>query len=383
MGRVEEIISKYANSTESIEEFGRWLVSGRDAVEKEKALASLWSSLDSAPVGDDIARRKKKFRALVGALDRDGACRPQHRKSRFIWLVMAAVFAGIVSLTWFRRAPEYSPPIPRQVASLAVQAPVPEPAVPIQASLSSHAAGYSQKDIVTQGEGPADVPAALPSGNGGHATKTSDKRSGAGIEETQTLPGSCEVKDSEQESIIKKRQVSISLSGSGDLIASGAGGSSAGMVFGGGGFVSAANRDSAPVFYAPLSFGLSFRYPLFGRFSLESGFVYSYLHSSVSNLHYAGVPLCIDIELYSGQYFSSYASAGGSVMYCIQGGGREHPLQTAVSLAVGLDYKITTSLSLFGECSFNHYFRDGSPLETYFSNTPYAFGVKAGIRMSL
>ena len=133
----------------------------------------------------------------------------------------------------------------------------------------------------------------------------------------------------------------------------------------------------------PLNFGLSLRIPIAGRLSVETGLSYSYLHSSERQLHYLGLPLFLQFDLIRGKHANVYVSGGGSLAYCVTGGGREHPWQTAATVSAGAEYRIFGGVSLFGEGSFNHYFDDGSPLETYYGLNPDTPSFKLGLRFSL
>ena len=151
----------------------------------------------------------------------------------------------------------------------------------------------------------------------------------------------------------------------------------------------------------PLNIGVSLAYSITKRLALESGITYSYLHSSVSepgndyyrHLHYLGVPLALQYKVLDRPKFSAYVSGGGSVAYCL--GGKlvkpgvitveinDHPVQTALTASAGANYRIAGPFSIFGEVAFNRYFNDGTGLETYYSQNPYAPSFKAGARITI
>ena len=128
---------------------------------------------------------------------------------------------------------------------------------------------------------------------------------------------------------------------------------------------------------------MSLRIPVAGRLSLESGITYGFLHSTAGNLHYLGVPLYLQCDVFCGQRAGVYVSGGGSLSYCIAGGGKEHPWQPSASVSAGAEYRIFKGVSVFGEASFSHYFDDGSPLETYYSINPDTPSFRAGLRFVL
>ena len=133
----------------------------------------------------------------------------------------------------------------------------------------------------------------------------------------------------------------------------------------------------------PLSFGFSLRIPVAPRLSLESGITYGFLHSTAGNLHYLGVPLYLQCDVFRGQRAGVYVSGGGSLSYCIAGGGKEHPWQPSASVSAGAEYRIFKGVSVFGEASFSHYFDDGSSLETYYSLNSDTPSFRAGLRFVL
>lgn len=133
----------------------------------------------------------------------------------------------------------------------------------------------------------------------------------------------------------------------------------------------------------PLNFGFSLRIPVAPRLSLESGITYGFLHSTAGNLHYLGVPLYLQCDVFRGQRVGVYVSGGGSLSYCIAGGGKEHPWQPSASVSAGAEYRIFKDVSVFGEASFSHYFDDGSSLETYYSLNSDTPSFRAGLRFVL
>lgn len=133
----------------------------------------------------------------------------------------------------------------------------------------------------------------------------------------------------------------------------------------------------------PLNFGISLRIPVALRLSLESGITYGFLHSTAGNLHYLGLPLYLQCDILRGQRAGVYVSGGGSLSYCIAGGGKEHPWQPSASVSAGAEYRIFKGVSVFGEASFSHYFDDGSSLETYYSLNSDTPSFRAGLRFVL
>ena len=134
----------------------------------------------------------------------------------------------------------------------------------------------------------------------------------------------------------------------------------------------------------PLDFGLMVGYQFAKRVSVESGIVYSYLRSTSQQLHYLGVPVYLKYDIFKGQRYSAYVSAGGTVSRCIAGSRtREHPIQMAASLSTGAEYVFNRGFGIFGEVSMNRYFDDHSSMETYYSLNPYSPSFKIGARLTI
>jgi hypothetical protein len=163
--------------------------------------------------------------------------------------------------------------------------------------------------------------------------------------------------------------------------------------------------------YPPLSFGLTVRKELNTIFSLETGIVYTFLHSEFSNslpkrkatlqLHYLGVPLNLNANIYGDKYskWNVYLSLGGMVEKGLlshytqkQDLNNEHiakitsdesieGLQWSVAVAPGIDYKLNKNYSLYLEPKVSYYFDNNQPISAR-TEHPVVFGVNAGFRFS-
>lgn len=146
----------------------------------------------------------------------------------------------------------------------------------------------------------------------------------------------------------------------------------------------------------PLNFGVSFRYHLTPRFSLESGLTYTCLSSDLTyegsieveqKLHYVGIPLRANYDLLQTDRFSIYASAGGTVEKCVYGklGSERHtvdPLQLSVMGAVGAQYHLSKHVGIYVEPGISYFFDDGSNTATIRKEKPFNFSLQGGIRLS-
>ena len=124
-------------------------------------------------------------------------------------------------------------------------------------------------------------------------------------------------------------------------------------------------------------------------------------------LHYVGIPLKVNRNIWSNKRFEVYASAGGAVEKCVSGkrsiigsvstsnagkdeqfsGGEENvkvkPLQWSLSAAAGAQFKITEKLGIYAEPGVVYYFDDGSNVNTIRKEHPFNFNIQLGVRFTL
>ena len=152
------------------------------------------------------------------------------------------------------------------------------------------------------------------------------------------------------------------------------------------------NGSSGTINYKqPLSFGLTVRKELSERWGVESGLVYTRLHSELTtnnghtqnqSLHYLGIPLKADLNLYKNNQLSLYASAGGMVEKCVGGDVKPTALQLSLTAAAGLQYKLSDRLSLYAEPGLSYHFDDGSSIKTIRKEKPLNVNLLCGVRMT-
>jgi len=170
------------------------------------------------------------------------------------------------------------------------------------------------------------------------------------------------------------------------------------------------NDFSNITYNPPLSFGIFVRKKLDNNFSLESGFVYTYLLTSFNNtneqqnnaklhLHYIGIPLNVVVTIWKNPKWEIYSSGGvmiekgiRSVYIQNQIGGNQITTTTAsstiegfqwsVDASVGITYKIEPNVGLFFEPKIAYYFKNNQPLSIR-TVYPETIGLAAGIRFLL
>ncbi len=165
--------------------------------------------------------------------------------------------------------------------------------------------------------------------------------------------------------------------------------------------------------WQPIQVGVSVAYSFTDRLSIESGLTYSCLISDLSSgtplgnydirqtLHYIGLPLALRYDFLKIKGFSLYASAGGQMEKCVAGKTRTdyfvdgkkvssengrimvEPLQWSVNAYVGAQYSFNRLVGLYVEPGAAYYFRNGSPVNCIYSERPFNFSLRAGLRFSL
>lgn len=165
--------------------------------------------------------------------------------------------------------------------------------------------------------------------------------------------------------------------------------------------------------WQPVQVGVSVAYSFTDRLSIESGLTYSCLVSDLSSgtpsgnydirqtLHYIGLPLSLKYEFLKVKGFSLYALAGGQMEKCVAGKTRTdyfidgkkvssengrimvEPLQWSVGAYVGAQYSFNRLVGLYVEPGAAYYFRNGSPVNCIYSERPFNFSLRAGLRFSL
>ena len=139
----------------------------------------------------------------------------------------------------------------------------------------------------------------------------------------------------------------------------------------------------------PLRFGLSLRYRIDDRWSLEAGLAYTRLISDITttrnsvsdreiqSLNYIGIPLKVGYEIWSDRKFDVYATTGGVIDRMLD----YSFWQFSVNGSLGADYKFTNNLSIYAEEGIGYYFNDGSTLSTIYKDHPLTFNLSLGLRI--
>ena len=163
----------------------------------------------------------------------------------------------------------------------------------------------------------------------------------------------------------------------------------------------------------PVKVGVSVRYHLDDRWSVQAGVDYSY-HSSdlfhqIANyqvqskqkLHFVGVPVALTYSLWSPGRFNVYLSAGGEVEKVVKGTQSvmtvasnvadkeeqvdvsEKPWQLSVTGSAGVQFSVTKLFSIYAEPGVAYYFDNKSALPTIYQEKPFNFNLNMGLRVNI
>ena len=167
-----------------------------------------------------------------------------------------------------------------------------------------------------------------------------------------------------------------------------------------------ANLAEEEKHYQPISFGLTTNIPIAPRFSIATGLVYTRLRSDFirkmsdsefkteQTLHYIGIPVSLQYQIWNYRFLKIYASAGGQVDYNIKNqqkqsfnsqtssDGRDR-LQFSMQGAVGVQCDIIPLIGLYIEPGVKYYFNNGSDVRNYFKDKPTNFNLQVGLRLNL
>ena len=165
-----------------------------------------------------------------------------------------------------------------------------------------------------------------------------------------------------------------------------------------------ANHEERQNFYQPISFGLSVNIPISSKFSVSTGVVYNRLSSdftSIANslvyerqqkLHYVGIPLTVQYNVWQWHGLNVYATAGGQADFNVKAymttEGTETKLekdnlQWSVNAALGVQYNFIPQLGIYVEPGIKHYFDNGSHIQNYFKHRPTNFNLQIGLRLNM
>lgn len=165
----------------------------------------------------------------------------------------------------------------------------------------------------------------------------------------------------------------------------------------------------------PVSFGVTVSKTLFEGLSVETGLMYTYLSSKTRNastnlkvqeaqhLHYVGVPLNVNYNLFSLRKLGIFASIGGMLERDVYGEYRrtgevksvelnmtseemeitkisQDKPQISVNAGLGVSYPVYQNLKLYGKIGGAYYFEANNPYKTIYSDSKIVMDLNVGLR---
>lgn len=155
--------------------------------------------------------------------------------------------------------------------------------------------------------------------------------------------------------------------------------------------------------HAPLAIGVQVGIGLAPRLSLSTGVVYTRVASDFKSygvsdfdthqvLHYVGVPLGLNYEVWSTGGFHAYVMAGGEADFNVKNdtkvsGHKEDVKRDGVQFSgkasLGAQYDVTPQVGFYIEPGAKYYFDNGSEIENTFKDKKWNFNLQFGLRINL
>lgn len=157
--------------------------------------------------------------------------------------------------------------------------------------------------------------------------------------------------------------------------------------------------------HAPVSVGMQIAFGVTPRLSLSTGVVYTrtssdfypYAPNNDYNvhqvLHYVGIPVGLNYELWRSGGFHAYVMAGAEAAYNVKNdtdedGTRKQDakrdrVQFSGKASLGAQYDISPSVGLYIEPGAKYYFDNGSDIENTFKDKKLNFNLQFGLRFNL
>ncbi|MDR1742529.1 MAG: outer membrane beta-barrel protein [Dysgonamonadaceae bacterium] len=165
----------------------------------------------------------------------------------------------------------------------------------------------------------------------------------------------------------------------------------------------------------PVSFGITVSRNINGRFSIETGLIYTYLHSQTKNtaqsaknedsqyFHYLGIPVNVNYSFASFGKLDIYGTVGGSIEKDLYGEAKyfdeaqseimnssserqiskkikqENP-QISINTGIGVSYPLNHYLRLYGKIGGSYYFDAKNEYPTIYSDKKILLDMNAGLK---
>ena len=172
------------------------------------------------------------------------------------------------------------------------------------------------------------------------------------------------------------------------------------------------DRRTRTKHHQPIKLGVSIRYNINNRWSLQTGLNYSRLASDFSyekrgteyaveqKLQYVGIPVNASYSFIKTKRFNVYATAGAEIEKLVKGEAnlsteatsQNTPTHTTIkegrpvfstALSIGGELRISKDVSAYIEPGISHHFNNGSNVENIYKDKPTNFNLNMGVRINL
>ena len=153
--------------------------------------------------------------------------------------------------------------------------------------------------------------------------------------------------------------------------------------------------------HRPITFGLQVGIPVAEDWSLVTGLTYTYLHSEFTdgtrmgytlstdqNLHFIGVPVQMNYQLYNNRYCNIYLGAGGRADFGVSGKTNHEsklshlPVNYSLKAAAGVQVNLFKSLNIYAEPTIQYNLPGSTRYKTYYTEHKTMLDLQFGIRFT-
>jgi hypothetical protein len=151
--------------------------------------------------------------------------------------------------------------------------------------------------------------------------------------------------------------------------------------------------------HRPITIGLQVGIPVADKWSVVTGLTYTYLHSDITDgtrfshtltdqkLHFVGIPLQMNYQLYNNHYCNIYLGTGGRIDFGVSGktNHEDHlshlPVNYSLKAAAGVQVNLFKSLNIYAEPSVQYNIPGSTRYKTYYTEHKTMFDLQLGIRI--
>ena len=152
--------------------------------------------------------------------------------------------------------------------------------------------------------------------------------------------------------------------------------------------------------HRPITIGLQVGIPVAKDWSVVTGLAYTYLHSEFTDgtnehftltdqkLHFIGVPVQLNYQLYNNRYCNIYLGTGGRIDFGVSGKTNHDshlshlPVNFSLKVSTGVQVKLFKSLNIYAEPSVQYNIPGSTRYKTYFTEHKTMFDLQLGVRFT-